>query len=128
MPVGKVSNAKVRHTPVKGKVPQSLSTLDNVCSAGAQCQQVLSSPIATQALGALQTSVASAHGSLTKKQAAATALLAAAKALGLDVGALNHAASTRRTEELSARRRVPTLRGGVLRWIRSVRAGLSHRS
>jgi len=94
MPIGKVSNAKVRHTSITGKAPQSLSTLDNVCNAGAQCQQVQSSPIATQALGALQTSVTNAHGSLTKKQAAATALLAAAKALGLDLGTVKLALSS----------------------------------
>ena len=94
MTIGKDSNAKVRHTSIKGKVPQSLSTLDNVCSAGALCQQVQSSPIASQALAGLQTAVTNAHGSLSKKQAAATALLAAAKALGLDIGTVKLALSS----------------------------------
>ncbi len=85
MPSNDAGHATVRHSLLAGKkVPDCLSTLDNVCSAGAQCTEVQGSPVAKQALTALQTAVTGAHGSLTAKQALVQSLMAAIKALSLD--------------------------------------------
>jgi hypothetical protein len=65
-------------------VAASLSTLSNTCAAGAQCPEVQGSPIAQQALSVLQKAVGVAAGTLTSKQAAATALSTFSKALQSD--------------------------------------------
>ena len=82
-------NARVRHTLIAGKtVPECLSTLTNTCNAGSQCQAVQNAPAAKTALSVLQGAVSAAQGSLTTKQQLAQALLAAVKALNLDIEAV----------------------------------------
>src|SRR3954468_14875341 len=74
----------VRRTLLRGKkVPDGLSTLENVCSVGAQCPEVQNSPVAVQALGVLKQSVATAQGAVIKKQGTAQAHLAATGAVKL---------------------------------------------
>lgn len=85
MPVSNPSAATVRHALLQGKkVPACLSTLDNTCSAGAQCPQVQASSAAKQQLVMLQGALATAHTSLTNKQAAALTLQAMTHTLTLD--------------------------------------------
>jgi hypothetical protein len=94
-PSSNPNHATVRSTPIRGKtVAESLSTLDNVCSAGAQSADVQGSPIAKQALAALQTAVTTAHTGLTTRQQLATALIAAIKALHIDIGVVRTALVT----------------------------------
>ena len=92
MSTPKINQATVRRGLLDGKkVPEGLSALDNVCSAGAQCLEVKSSPVAMSALTALQDAVTTAHTSLTNKQALAQALMAALKTLEDDVGTVKAA-------------------------------------
>jgi hypothetical protein len=85
MSTPKAKQATVRRKLLTGrKVPDGLSTLVNVCAAGAQCPEVQSSPLASQALTILHQTVTKAQGSLATKQALAQALMAAIKALSLD--------------------------------------------
>jgi hypothetical protein len=82
-------NARVRHTKLRGtSIAESLSTLTNTCSAGAQCQAVQSSQAAKAALGVLQGAVTTAQGSLATKQSLVQAVLAAIKTLNLDFEAV----------------------------------------
>jgi hypothetical protein len=98
MPVNAANHAAVRRTLLKGKkLPDCLSTLDNVCSAGAQCTQVQASPMATQALGDLKAAVTSAQSSLVSHQALAQSLLGAAKTLRLDFEAVKVALGSYQT-------------------------------
>ncbi len=98
MPNPSPNHATVRHTLLRGKkVPDALSTLDNVCSAGTQCAEVQASPIAANALGVLSAAVKTANDSLTKKLAAAQVLMAAAKDLKLDMLAVRVALGTYET-------------------------------
>lgn len=91
----KPNHATVRHALLQGKtVPAGLSSLDNVCSAGAQSPEVQASPIAVQALGELQKAVTTAHASWTARQSLAQGLLAAIKALSLDYMAVKVALRT----------------------------------
>jgi hypothetical protein len=85
-------HATVRATPQKGKtVPERLATLDKVCSAGAQCQEVTSSPLAKAALDNLQTAVTSAHGNLTTKLNLGQAFATAVRTLRGNVAQVNTA-------------------------------------
>lgn len=91
----KSNQATVRRGLLDGKkVPEGLSALDNVCSAGEQCPEVQSSPVATSALSALQDAVTTAHTSLTSKQSLAQSLMAATKTLEDDVGTVKAALGT----------------------------------
>src|SRR5262245_59574403 len=73
-----VNQATVRRTMLKNKsAAESLSALDAVCSAGAQCSEVQGEPSAQAALLALQNTVKTAHSSLSSKEAIAKALMAA---------------------------------------------------
>jgi hypothetical protein len=90
-----VSQATVRRSMLRHKsAPESLTFLDAVCSAGAQCLEVQSSPIAQAALGVLQDAVTAAHASLTNKEAIAKSLMAALKTLDVDLGAVQTALDT----------------------------------
>jgi hypothetical protein len=81
----KLSKAKVKMSLIKEMtVPEALSLLDNVCAAGAQCAEVLASPLGAPALDALQQAVTATHGALIAKQAAAQALAVATKVLERD--------------------------------------------
>ena len=83
------TKALVRHTPLTGQSKaQCLSALATMCSTGAQCAEVQSSPLATQALSGLKSGVDTAQGSLVKKQTADQAQKAAAKVLRIDYQAL----------------------------------------
>jgi hypothetical protein len=82
----------VRHTPLsKDKVPEGAVTLDKVCSAGTVCAAVQNDPLAKQALAALQTKTTALHASLSGKQQAAQALLAASKVMWIDLAAAGEA-------------------------------------
>lgn len=97
MPESKPKSATVRHTPLDGKVPDCLSTLDNVCSTAAKSTEVQASPITLAALGVLASAVTKARASLTTKQSLAQDLLAATKTLKLDFGAVKTALDTYET-------------------------------
>ncbi len=87
MPSNQPKKATVRHTLVKDfKVADGLAVLDNVCSSGGQCQEVQNSALAKAALGNLQTTVTTAHTSLSMRKQLAQALMASIKALGIDYG------------------------------------------
>lgn len=89
------NRATVRHALIQGKtVADSLSALDNACSAGAQCAEVQGSPVAAQALGVLTAAVKTAHDSLSKKLALLQSLMAASKTLKLDFQAVRVALGT----------------------------------
>ena len=95
MGAGNPQNARVRRALFTGKtVPEILSTLDTVCAAGAQSPEVQASPVAHEALIVLQQALGSTHGSLSTRQSLAQALMAAAKALRLDVAGLKRAVGT----------------------------------
>lgn len=85
------TRAAVRHTPLRGKPAQCLATLATMCSAGAQCTQVQSSPVALQALAVLKAAVTTAQASLTNKLNLVAALVAAMKANNIDLLALGPA-------------------------------------
>ena len=90
-----VNQATVRRTTLQNKsAPECLSLLDAVCSAGDQCSEVKTSPIAQPALTALQGAVTTAHASLTLKEELAKALMAAIKTLDVDLGAVKTALDT----------------------------------
>jgi hypothetical protein len=98
MPVSNPPRATVRHALLQNKrVAECLATLDNVCTAGAQCPAVQSSPMAKQALTTLQTSVTTAHASLNAKLALAQQLMAAIKTLNISFGAVRTALSAYET-------------------------------
>ena len=87
--------ATVRHALVRGKtVPECLSGLDSVCSAGAQCSEVQGSAVASAALTALETTVATAQGTFANKIALAQALMAEIRVLRQDFGAVKAALVT----------------------------------
>ena len=89
------TQAKVKSTLTKGEtVAAALSSLDAVCSAGAQCAEVQASPIATNALAVLQKAVTAGHAALSQPQQLAQALTAAIKALNIDVAAIRVATHT----------------------------------
>jgi hypothetical protein len=90
-----VNQATVRRTMLKNKsAPESLSLLNAVCSAGAQCPEVQGSPIAQAALSELQHAVTVAHTSLTSKEAITKTLMAAQKTLDVDLGTVKTALDT----------------------------------
>ena len=79
------THATVRHTPLRGKtVPECLSTIDTICSTAAQSPDVQASPVALQALSALQKAVTASHASVSARQSLAQALLIAMKAMASD--------------------------------------------
>jgi hypothetical protein len=88
----KPDRATVRRGLQQGKkAPDFVAAVTTVCSAGAQCPEVTGSQVGAQALGALQSATTKAQGSLSAKEAAVLALLAAIKVLRLDLGALRGA-------------------------------------
>ena len=76
----------VQRTLLRGKkVPDALSALGSTCSAGAQCTQVQTSPVATAALGDLKVKVDTANTSLVTKKKADQDARTAGKTLRNDV-------------------------------------------
>ena len=95
MPNQNPNNATVRHALLPGKkVPECLVILDNTCAAGAQCPEVQASPIAAQALGGLQSALATTHVALGNRTSLGLELTAAIRALLLDFTALQGALRT----------------------------------
>jgi len=89
------NQATVRRTLLqRTTIADGLTTLDNVCSAGAQSAEVQASPVAQQALLALQKTVTTAHGSLATRVQIGQTLQAAIKALRRDVQAVRVAVRT----------------------------------
>jgi hypothetical protein len=89
------NHATVRRTLLPGKtVPEWLSTLDAVVDTAAQCTEVQSSPLGLPAFTGLKQAVTEAHTSLSAKQQRVLELIAAAKALNVDVTALRIATRT----------------------------------
>jgi hypothetical protein len=87
--------ATVKHTPLKKKtVPETVSTIANICTTGAQSPEVQNAPVALQALGILQKANATAQTGLSNRQSLAQALIAAIRALTLDTVALKVALET----------------------------------
>jgi len=85
----------VLRSQLRGKTPLAgLTALDLVCTAGAQCPEVQSSPVALHALNDLQAAVTTAHKTLNNKEALAQALVTALKALDVDLGAVRVALAT----------------------------------
>jgi hypothetical protein len=78
----------------KKKIPDCLTTLDGVCSAGAQSPEVQNSVPAQHALGDLKQSVATARTSLISRVSLAQSLLAAIKTLDTDCKAVKVALRT----------------------------------
>jgi hypothetical protein len=79
-------NTVVKRTPIRNKKPPDVLTLvAAVCEAGAQCQEVQSTPSTAAALAVLQAELTSAQGSLQNKTRLAQALLTAIKTLQLDL-------------------------------------------
>lgn len=88
----------VRRTLLRGKkIADAISTLLNVCSAGATSPEVQASPIAMQAFLALQADVKSASDSLTSKQKLVQALMTAIKDLTQSFNAAKVSLSTYET-------------------------------
>jgi hypothetical protein len=88
----------VRRTLLRGKkLVQAVPILTNVCSAGAQCPEVQASPIAVQALAALQADVNAVALSLTSKLSLVQALMTAIKALNQDYRAAKVSLATYET-------------------------------
>jgi hypothetical protein len=88
----------VRRSMLVGKsVASGLSTLGATCSSGAQCPEVQASPIASQALLALQKALTATSTSLSSKEAAAQALANSTKALAYNFEAMRVALTTYQT-------------------------------
>ncbi len=75
------NQATVRHTPLKHAIPQSLSIIDTICTTGAQSPDVQASPVALQALTALEKAVTTSHTSTTARLNLAAALITAIKTM-----------------------------------------------
>jgi hypothetical protein len=79
----------VQHRQLEGKpVAEGLTILDGVCSAGAGCQKAQGAPAARRAFDVLETAVAIAHTSLTRKVSLLMSLVAVIKALRIDLRVL----------------------------------------
>jgi autotransporter adhesin len=96
-----VTRAVVRCTKLVGwSVAEGLARVDAICAAGAQCPEVLGSPVAAAALAELQAAVAAAHVAFAAVVAAILASRAATKALA---GAFGRADTSLRVYEQAVR-------------------------
>ena len=85
----------MRHPALKGKSPaQCTQLVETLCDTAEHCAEVQSSPIAAPALAALKTALVATQASLGARMSLAQALLAAIKALHVDVIKLKSALGT----------------------------------
>jgi hypothetical protein len=90
--------ATVRRSLLNRKsIASGLTTLVATCASGTQCPEVQASPVAAQALSALQKAVTAANTSLSSKEAAAVALSTSTKALSSNFKAVRTALTTYET-------------------------------
>ena len=90
--------ATVRRSLLARKsIASGLTTLVATCNSGAQCPEVQASPIASQALAALQKAVTTASTALATKEVAALAFAASTKALTDNFGTVRVALQTYET-------------------------------
>jgi hypothetical protein len=89
------NRAAVRRPNLKGKSPaQCINVVETICNSAEQCAEVQASPVAAPALAALKGALATTQLSLASRLALAQALLAAIKALGIDMCRLKGALGT----------------------------------
>jgi len=90
--------ATVRRSLLARKsIASGLSALVATCNSGMQCPEVQASPIASQALLALQKAVGSASTTLSVKEAAAVAFASSSRALSTDFKTVRVALQTYET-------------------------------
>jgi hypothetical protein len=79
--------AKVRHTPIpRWSAAPALAALESVCRAGARSSTVLLSPSCREAHHHLETAIATANDSLSRRQSLAGTLMVACQTLEADAG------------------------------------------